>query len=582
MKNFILSLLFFVSSIALGQSFIKGNVLYETPTVTTASGVTTAILVTSQPNQVLTGTTTQTYSLPDVQATSPDISHGFTIKFQNNSTGSAFFTYADGSAAAMVRAGERADFVLTSNATTNGTWAVKYLDHVKLAGDTMTGGLTVPSLNGITSSIIAYLNGLTANVQTQIDGKVNRAGDTMTGGLGLDYAGTSPSTVPYLDSSRRFTSSTITPTELGYLTGLTGNVQSQINAGGGGGATTFVLKAGDTMTGNLGLAGSSVNVNTVLTLDASRIVSSSAVTSTELGYLSGTTASVQTQLNALAQFFVPPTVQTFYSGSGTQNMPYGFLSTSISAQVGATYTHNSVTYAVLTSITTATIAHLTGPSAPLTSGTLTKISGTGDASIVFTAYKKPIIYEVIMVGGGGGGGPSGTSGSTAATAGGNSTLGSSFLTANGGTGGAFGGAAGAGGSYVINLPAIDNGSSIGGYGGGSSWSTNTSATASLAGGIGGMSCLGGNVAQSYAPPGAASASSTGSGGAGAGNGTTTSQNFVGSGGGAGGCIRVLIPNPSATYAYAVGAGGTHGFTLANGFNGGDGGAGQIIIKSIYQ
>jgi hypothetical protein len=87
---------------------------------------------------VLTGTTTQTYSLPNVQTPSPDIGAGFTIKFQNNSTGSAFFTYADGSAAATVRAGERADFVLTSNATTNGIWAVKYLDHVKLAGDTMT------------------------------------------------------------------------------------------------------------------------------------------------------------------------------------------------------------------------------------------------------------------------------------------------------------------------------------------------------------------------------------------------------------------------------------------------------------
>jgi hypothetical protein len=42
-------------------------------------------------------------------------------------------------------------------------------------------------------------------------------------------------TVPYLNSSKALTSSSITPTELGHLSGVTSNIQTQIDALGGGG-----------------------------------------------------------------------------------------------------------------------------------------------------------------------------------------------------------------------------------------------------------------------------------------------------------------------------------------------------------
>lgn len=57
------------------------------------------------------------------------------------------------------------------------------------------------------------------------------------------------STVPYLNASKVLVSSSVTPTELGYLSGVTQAIQTQINniVSGSG----FVLKAGDTMTGAL-------------------------------------------------------------------------------------------------------------------------------------------------------------------------------------------------------------------------------------------------------------------------------------------------------------------------------------------
>jgi len=53
-----------------------------------------------------------------------------------------------------------------------------------------------------------------------------------------------------------------------------------------------------TITGSVTL--SSLTANTAVILDASKALASSATTSTELGYLSGVTSSIQTQLNAKA------------------------------------------------------------------------------------------------------------------------------------------------------------------------------------------------------------------------------------------------------------------------------------------
>lgn len=84
--------------------------------------------------------------------------------------------------------------------------------------------------------------------------------------------GLTPDTVPYLDGTTTVVSSAVTSTELGYLTGITANVQDQINAGGGGGGGNFVSKDGDSMSGILHI-GSNLYVDQFVGLGTSNPLS---------------------------------------------------------------------------------------------------------------------------------------------------------------------------------------------------------------------------------------------------------------------------------------------------------------------
>jgi hypothetical protein len=64
---------------------------------------------------------------------------------------------------------------------------------------------------------------------------------------------------------------------------------------------------------------------------------------------------------------------------------YTFTVASANATAGATYTNNGFTFTVLTTIASGTTLLCSGTGQPLTSGTLTKASGTGDSTITFTS-----------------------------------------------------------------------------------------------------------------------------------------------------------------------------------------------------
>jgi len=78
-----------------------------------------------------------------------------------------------------------------------------------------------------------------------------------------------------------------------------------------------------------------------------------------------------------------PTYSITYIISG--RTVYTFTVTAANATVGATYTNNGNTYTVQSTISGGTTLVTTGAGAPLASGTLTKTSGTGDATISFSS-----------------------------------------------------------------------------------------------------------------------------------------------------------------------------------------------------
>lgn len=64
---------------------------------------------------------------------------------------------------------------------------------------------------------------------------------------------------------------------------------------------------------------------------------------------------------------------------------YTFTVTSANATIGATFTNNSQTFTVINTIAGSTTLIASGTGAPASSGTLTKATGTGDATITFSA-----------------------------------------------------------------------------------------------------------------------------------------------------------------------------------------------------
>lgn len=293
----------------------------------------------------------------------------------------------------------------------------------------------------------------------------------------------------------------------------------------------------------------------------------------------GNMTKLLAQINA-AIYPLPQTFTTYTSGSGTHNITYWFFIASGSATAGATYTNNAVTFTVKATVASATLVSMSGSGAPAVSGTLTKASGTGDATLSFYAVRAPLSLIATLVGGGGGGEGSGTTSPNGGN-GGDTTFGSSLLTANGGVGGGGGasGGSGEGGAFTINSPAV-------GFGFNGSAGDNYSvvgATVLQGGASGGCSFFGGTGKGGvYSTAGYAGSTNSGSGGGGGGVSGSASNPKNGSGGGAGGYLKATIVTPSSSYAYAVGAAGTAGTAGTSGFAGGDGAAGIIIVEEFYQ
>ena len=183
-----------------------------------------------------------------------------------------------------------------------------------------------------------YVDAADANLQTQINNKVSKSGDTMSGNLtvpSLTVSGATGSKVPIFDVSKNLVSSGVDSIKITYLDNVSSDIQTQLNTKA---TTTYVdaadanlqtqinaratiayvdaadavlqsginarvNRSGDTMTGALTvptLYVSGATADKVAFFDGTKSLASSSITSTELGYLSGASSNLQTQINAKA------------------------------------------------------------------------------------------------------------------------------------------------------------------------------------------------------------------------------------------------------------------------------------------
>jgi len=178
--------------------------------------------------------------------------------------------------------------VTTAKIADTNVTAAKLASTLDLSGKTITFPTGIPAVNigagTVDNTELGYLNGVTSAVQTQIDSKQA----TITGGATtITSSDLTASRALTSNASGKVAVSSVTSTELGYVSGVTSAIQTQLDAKQQtitGSATTIDTE--------------SLTASRAVISNSSQKIAVSSTTDTELGYLSGVTSAVQTQLDA--------------------------------------------------------------------------------------------------------------------------------------------------------------------------------------------------------------------------------------------------------------------------------------------
>ena len=159
------------------------------------------------------------------------------------------------------------------------------LDPDKVLVSSPTTGKVIAS--GVTAAELGRLSGVTSPIQAQLNGKqdtISGAASTITG------TNLTANRVLVSNASGKVAASGVLPSELARLSGVTGDIQTQLNS-----KQDAITGAASVITSdNLGPDRALVSSPT-----AGKVIVSS-VTAAELGRLSGVTSNVQDQINALS------------------------------------------------------------------------------------------------------------------------------------------------------------------------------------------------------------------------------------------------------------------------------------------
>jgi hypothetical protein len=191
-------------------------------------------------------------------------------------------------------------YVLISNTETSYTfissdidWYYQELFNPMISPPVYSQAFFTPSDNS-TSDVVdasATQRGLVSTgVQTFAGAKTFNSKADLTQSATL--SGETASRALITDGSKDIRTSSVTSTELGYVSGVTSAIQTQLN-GKEPTITTLPISKGGTN------SGTALTGNKAIVSNATQIIESST-TDTEIGYLSGVTSAIQTQLNSKA------------------------------------------------------------------------------------------------------------------------------------------------------------------------------------------------------------------------------------------------------------------------------------------
>jgi len=208
---------------------------------------------------------------------------------------------------------------------------------------TFTNNVIIPRVNPNLTALLGSSINLTNLCQSLFyDGRFlqiwNQAGtiklfdiDCVLNTIKINGATTFYSSITLLDNTIA-NGLTITPIEIGYLDGLTSNIQTQLNS---------IIASMITLSGNNSWTGTNSFSNTT-TFTGNIIANSLTITPTEFGYLDGATSNIQSQL---ANTVTLNTTQSI-TGTKTMNDLLPIFSTSITSYKMGT---NSMQYQQATS-----------------------------------------------------------------------------------------------------------------------------------------------------------------------------------------------------------------------------------------
>lgn len=182
----------------------------------------------------------------------------------------------------------------------------------------LSNGSGKVAVSATTAAELGYLTGATSNIQTQLNGKLNLSGGTLTGVVNFNALANANTFFRWTGGGGW--AAAVHRQDVGglhldwYNFNGTSEVQFRWRFYDGTAFRVFTTAAGGRLTygGNdllmsSDLAGavstiatSNLTANRALTSDGSGKVAASAVTATELSYLTGVTSNIQTQLNNLA------------------------------------------------------------------------------------------------------------------------------------------------------------------------------------------------------------------------------------------------------------------------------------------